>query len=171
MLFMLISRAVTVLAFVYVPLNLAASIFGMNLSELNGSGKGLSVFLTTAVIALLVTGALWFLLEEVNNYLRCRTLKHAPRKRFTIGSRIGMLAWLQKHHPKWMWKSGVWWRILIDSDSRVRSPAKVSGLSACEVISKYGPPATARAMWVDVMIEPFIIDERYEWNWYKPQHV
>ena len=31
--------ATTILAFVYVSLNLATSRFGMNLSELNGSGK------------------------------------------------------------------------------------------------------------------------------------
>ena len=50
--------AVTVLPFVYVPLNLATSIFGMNLSELNGSGKNIWVFLCTAIVALLTTGAL-----------------------------------------------------------------------------------------------------------------
>ena len=60
--------AVTVLAFVYVPLNLATSIFGMNLSELNGSGKKLWVFLATAVIAVQIAGTSWFLLEEGNIY-------------------------------------------------------------------------------------------------------
>ncbi len=151
---MLISRAVTVLAFVYVPLNLATSIYGMNLNELNGSGKSFRVFLTTAIIALLVTGALWFLLEEVNNYLRWRKWKHAPRERFTIGSRIGMLAWLQRYHTKWMWESGFWWRILINSGARV--PIDDSDLSACEIISQYGPPG------FDQSFDPF---SENDWIW------
>ena len=72
--------AVTFRAFVYVPLNLATSISGMNLRELNGSGKSLCVFLCTATIALLTTGALWLVLEEVKNYLRWRRRIHQCRR-------------------------------------------------------------------------------------------
>ena len=55
--------AFTLLAFIYIPLNLAMSIFGMDLSELNGSGKNIWVILCQAIVALLTTGALWFVLE------------------------------------------------------------------------------------------------------------
>ena len=78
--------AVTILAFVYVPLNLATSIFGMNLSELNGSGKRLWVFLATAIIAVLIAGTSWFLLEEGNNYRNWQLRKIAlPERALRLG--------------------------------------------------------------------------------------
>lgn len=149
----------TVLAFVYVPLNLATSIFGMNLSELNGSGKSIWVFLTTAVIALLITGVLWFLMREVNNYLRWRRRSHDASIDFTIGARISMLAWLQGNQVgDWMWRSGAWWRILVNSDSRLRNPGEARGLNTCEFVSKYGchphPPH----------FRPFEHGDSYEWD-------
>ena len=84
--------AVTVLAFVYVPLNLATSIFGMNLSELNGSGKNIWVFLCTATVALLTTGVSWFVLKEVNNYLRWRRGIHNVKERFALANRHARVA-------------------------------------------------------------------------------
>ena len=131
--------AVTILAFVYVPLNLATSIFGMNLSELNGSGKKLWVFLATAVIAVLIAGISWFLLEEGNNYRNWQMRKTAnARTRITIGARMAMLAWLwRKGHTKWAWKSDAWWRVLTDSASRLSEPIEARGLTACEYVSRY----------------------------------
>ena len=59
--------SVTILAFVYVPLNLATSIFGMNLQQLNQSGRSIWSFLVTAIVSLLVTGSIWFCLEQYNS--------------------------------------------------------------------------------------------------------
>ena len=151
--------AVTVLAFVYVPLNLATSIFGMNLSELNGSGKNIWVFLCTATVALLTTGVSWFVLEEVNNYLRWRRGIHNVKQRFALGQRIGMFVWLQQHgHTGWMWESGAWWRLLINSGSRAWSPMEVRGLSACDIVSKYGLHASHTAF------NPFERRNKYKWR-------
>ena len=112
----------------------------MNLSELNGSGKSLRVFFTTATIALLTTGALWFLVEEASKYNRWRTRYDVYKERFTIGSRIGMIVSLRRcGHTDWMRKHGFWWRILINSDSRLSSPIEYRGLRACDFVSKYGP--------------------------------
>lgn len=58
--------AVTILAFVYVPLNMATSIFGMNIQELNQSGHKVWMFVLTAVLALLVTAGGWFLVDQAN---------------------------------------------------------------------------------------------------------
>ena len=151
--------AVTVLAFVYVPLNLATSIFGMNLSELNGSGKNIWAFLCTATVALLTTGALWLVLEEVNSYLRWRRGIHNVKERFALGQRIGMLVWLQQHgHTGWMWESDAWWRLLISSSSRAWSPMEVEGLSACDIVSKYGLHGSHTAF------NPFECRNKYEWR-------
>ena len=57
----------TILAFFYVPLNLATSIFGMNLQQLNGVGKSIGVFLGTAGIILFVTGVSWYFIEGIQN--------------------------------------------------------------------------------------------------------
>lgn len=61
---------VTILAFVYVPLNLASSIYGMNIQQLNGSGQSVWVFVVTAVVALLITAGTWYLSEATNTYRR-----------------------------------------------------------------------------------------------------
>ena len=154
----LTQTTVTVLAFVYIPLNLATSIFGMNLSELNGSGKSIWVFLCTATIALLTTGALWFVLEEVNTYLRWRRGFHDVQKRFALGQRICMLVWLQQYgHTGWMWESGAWWRLLINSGSRVWEPGEVEGLRACDIVLKYGLHDYFTGF------DPF--DRRYKYEW------
>lgn len=51
-------KVFTVLAFLYVPLNLATSIFGMNIQQLNGTGVSIDAFLGTAVAALFLTAIL-----------------------------------------------------------------------------------------------------------------
>ena len=157
----LTSTTVTVLAFVYVPLNLATSIFGMNLSELNGSGKELWVFLVTAIIAVLIAGTSWFLLEEGNNY-RVWKMRRVPdtRTRFTVGARLAMLAWLwRKGHTKWAWKSDAWWRVLTDSASRLSEPEEASRLTACEYVSRYEYRSRQSRF------EPYRISNVYKWDY------
>ena len=150
---------VTVLAFVYIPLNLATSIFGMNLSELNGSGKNIRVFLCTAIVALLITGALWFVLEELNNYLKWRRGTHNVKERFALGQRIGMLVSMQQRgYTGWMWESGAWWRILINSSTRASSPRLVLGLRACEIVSNHVLPGSETAL------DLFERRHKYEWE-------
>lgn len=116
--------AVTILAFVYVPLNLATSIFGMNIYQLNGSGQNLSIFLATALIALFVTGGAWYLIEQVNSYRKWREtrLKKDDCKptKYTLMTRINMLVWLLwSPHRYWMIEKGIWWRLLTNSSSRL----------------------------------------------------
>ena len=108
-------EAVTILAFVYIPLNLATSIFGMNLQQLNQNGQNLWVFVTTGVIALFITGVSWLCVEVITSY------KGWPRKGSTEDSRrngrlvfrLALLVWLVKNgHATWMWHSGAWLCIL-----------------------------------------------------------
>ncbi|MCJ1352630.1 MAG: hypothetical protein MMC33_002614 [Icmadophila ericetorum] len=42
-------RILTILASIFIPVNLATSVFGMNVQEINGSGKNIWVFAVTAV--------------------------------------------------------------------------------------------------------------------------
>lgn len=139
---------VTILAFVYVPLNLATSIFGMNLEQLNGSGQHLSVFITTAVVALAVTRGSWFSIEQVNSYRKWRNRGHEEQydgnTQFALSVRLAMLAFLVSNWDSlWVFKSGAWWRILVNNRSRVYNewifPEEDRGRwNTGELVSKYG---------------------------------
>ena len=95
---------VTILAFVYVPLNLATSVFGMNLQQLNGSGKSMKAFLLTAIVALVITVTVWWLMEEGRHYRIWRTRiagmdgndtdTYSKTAACTVLLRIRMLTWI-----------------------------------------------------------------------------
>ena len=55
----LTQRVVTVLAFIFVPFSLTTSIFGMNLQELNQSGKTLQAFLITGFLLFIGAVTAW----------------------------------------------------------------------------------------------------------------
>ena len=124
--------SVTILAFVYIPLNLATSVFGMNLQQLNESGKNLNVFVYTAIAALVITGACWWVLEQINIFRSWRkrnssdhgrpsrkTMQGSSSPKYSIAVRVWMLAWLMIHgHWSWMINSGAGWCVLINSQKR-----------------------------------------------------
>ena len=123
------------------------------------------VFLCTAIIALLTTGALWYVLEEVNNYLRWRKRTHYVENEFTLGQRTAMLVWLQQNgYTGWMWESGAWWRILFNSDSRADSPIQVAGRSACEIVSIHALHGSRTAF------DPFHPHNKYEWEYLRKDY-
>ena len=69
------------LAFVYVSINLATSVIGMNLQQLNQSGQNVRSFVVTSILALIITGLMWFCLEQFNSVVDC---KRKSRERFGI---------------------------------------------------------------------------------------
>ena len=163
--------SVTILAFIYVPLDLATSIFGMNLEQLNGSGQPLRVYIITAVVTLAFTGGLWFVIEQVNSYLKWR--KRSPDEpyngetQFTLVVRLAILATLLSIGcTSWIFESGAWWRILVNHRSRIISPYDPQSdksdkglLNAGEYASKYSQK-DARMEWKDV---PLFV-EGIEWT-------
>ena len=137
----------TVLAFVYVPLNLATSIFGMNLQQLNNNGRPLSVFVITAILALVGTGIIWFCLDQYNGFIKWkkdeRQYDHKTRTKFNLTVRLAMLWWLVRHrHVSWMRRSGAW-PLILEGSTREPSiyPVALPGdawyLSATEYVSKF----------------------------------
>lgn len=138
------SVKVTVLAFVYVPLNLATSIFGMNIQQLNGSGQKLWVFFTTAVAALLITGGSWLIpnLKAVVWYRKRAAAKKADDEKFNSEEyglllRMTLLVWLLRGGFKlWMWESGAWAAILTNSKTHCYGGADVEIMTACDYVSQ-----------------------------------
>ena len=120
-----IPQTVTILAFIYIPLNTVTSIFGMNVQQINENGHNIGVVAASAVVAFLITGSTWSLIVEANRYkpwylTAFRDLRPNKAVRPTFEERVFMLVWLiQKRHWRWTVSTGAWWRILIDSKSRM----------------------------------------------------
>ena len=55
----------TVLAFGFIPVSLTSSIFGMNIQEINNSGKSLWVFVVTALVLTALAIGLWVLSNAI----------------------------------------------------------------------------------------------------------
>ena len=156
---------VTILAFIYVPLNLAASIFGMNIQQLNGSGQKLWVFFTTAVAALLITGGSWLCSNHLANheavswYRERATAKQAEAKKakddeawakreYGLLLRIAMLVWLVRNGRKaWLWNSRAWIAIAVDSNARGEMRAVADEVTACEYVWIHSRPGSDYDYW------------------------
>ena len=138
------------------PLNLATSIFGMNIQQLNGSGQQVWVFVTTAVAALLITGGSWLCSSLANHTAMVWYKERAAGKKalneerksreYGLLLRIAMLLWLARNgHTLWMWKSGAWAAILTNNDvTKTRSAtfiAKYQPMSACDYVSTFSSPS------------------------------
>ena len=97
----ILTRTVTILAFVYVPINLATSVFGMNLQELNQNGQKFWSFVVTAIAALLITGSVWSSLELYNvvrehKYRVKRMRTHTEEPKVRVGVRVAIFLGLIK---------------------------------------------------------------------------
>ena len=155
----------TVLAFVYVPLNLATSIFGMNIQQLNRNGQPVWIFILTTILAVTLTFFLWWLVEQRVGYVRWQKQVSAAGKRdepwpekmtdHNFVTRVAILVWLFRNGQNgWTWYCGTWLRILknelvtnglnTDKDG-VRVPG---GMPVCDFVSmniKYGSNYGAKA--------------------------
>ena len=143
----------------------------MNLKQLNGSGQPLRVFVITAVVTLAFTGGSWFVIEQVNSYLKWRKRRpdepYNGETQFTLAVRLAILATLLSIGcTSWMFETGAWWRILINHRSRIITryapPIIVSEkgpLNAGEYASRYSQKKV-RMEWEDVPFYP----EGIEWT-------
>ena len=129
----------------------------MNIQQLNSSGQAIQTFLVTAVVLLLLTGGLWFCIEEVNEYrswVRIDRPRVGPqiidppksRSTYNILVRVMMLVWLYcRGHWAWVRKTGAWRDILTNSEPNERFRSRLPNvihpldkeLSAGEYVSEY----------------------------------
>ena len=144
---------VTVLAFIYVPLNLATSIFGMNIQQLNGSGQNVWVFFATAVAALLVTGGSWLCSDRLASHEAVAWYKERGASKVAdVGAnnrrrksreyglllRVAMVVWLTRRgYTIWMLKSGAWRAILTNSNALGKNRFGADDQRACDYVSEH----------------------------------
>lgn len=104
--------------------NLATSLFGINLQQLNQSGQQLWGFIVTMLIAMLVTAGIWYCIDEVNGIRRWKgevpKKKEkrflGPGKEYRTGARLTMLyhLWRRGHFFR-MFHANVWLRVLVSN--------------------------------------------------------
>ena len=130
----------TVLAFFYVPLNLATSVFGMNLQQLNRSGTSIGVFLGTAAILLFVTGVSWLFIEGVQDgrvllrRLEEEDIFSVATENHSISIRLYLIWWLGKKGLfAWMIRTGAAWCLLVNSSMGFQPSGMLSDLTGCRV--------------------------------------
>ena len=131
----------------------------MNIEQLNGSRQHLSVFITTAVITLAITGGSSFVIEQVNSYCKWRKRRSDTRyngkTQFALVVRLALLIYLVSNgYSQWMLNSGAWWRILMNHRPFLKSAFDHLGndgrLTAGEYVSKYSITAFASFTFFDV---------------------
>ena len=118
----------------------------MNIEQLNQSGQQLRVFFITTILALLVTGAVWFCVDQIKAYVTWRQgeadVGAKQRSNYSIIVRAAMIVWLVKNgHATWMLKSRAWQHILRNSQQRPEVSeftglAEITGLSAGDMITR-----------------------------------
>ena len=161
------------------PLNLATSIFGMNIEQLNGSGQQIWVFFTTAVAALLITGSSWLFSNRLATHRatlwykeRAAAKKALDERRksreYGLLLRLAMLVWLVRNgHTLWMWKSGAGAAILTDNITSMNPHFITNSFdeakSACDYVSRFSSPSNH--FW---KAEAFRTDSRHLVTWSTP---
>lgn len=143
---------VTVLAFVYIPLNIATSVFGMNLQQLNGSGQSLVDFVLTALLALIITGWTWYAIEVFNGYRIWQEGRgqqptgKEPSPNYSVAERIGMIVWLVRNgHGSWTRTTGAWWRISLNNSKPFGANGD-SEMPAGDLVSKYSTNGQGKSL-------------------------
>ncbi|KAF2106151.1 hypothetical protein BDV96DRAFT_591526 [Lophiotrema nucula] len=62
----------TVLAFIFIPISLSSSIFGMNVKQINSSGHSIVAFVITTIVIIVVSLLLWAVSAAIASYRRER---------------------------------------------------------------------------------------------------
>jgi hypothetical protein len=105
-------KRLTGLAFLFTPLSMATSIYGMNLDELNHTGPSVKVFLVTAGCLLGTTLIVWRVIGSIENWWIARKLQRR-RQGF---QRCYKVFWrcACNGHFWWLIRSGIFLGLLSD---------------------------------------------------------
>lgn len=96
---------VTILAFIFLPTSLTSSVFGMNVQEINNTGKSIWIFMVTAILLTSAAVTAWFLTGLARVKWHSRDNEPAP---FWAGAhrsrkrRFSHVMWLLSHPNAWI---------------------------------------------------------------------
>lgn len=105
---------VTILAFIFLPTNLTASVFGMNVQEINNTGKSIRIFIVTAILLISVAVTAWFLTnlaraiwhsEDHESPFIQDSIKRSRKERFKYATKL-------LGNPK-AWKDMPWGTLMV----------------------------------------------------------
>ena len=142
----------------------------MNIEQLNGNGQHVWVFVLTAVVALIITGGSWYVIEQINSYRKWRRRsteqQYDGNTHFSLAVRLAMIALLLlKGHTRWMFKSGAWWRLIVDHRSRFVSRYDLGkgSLTAGEYVSKHIRSGTFQRG--PLIRRAFVLKKTVDYHW------
>ena len=112
------------LAFIYVPLNLATSIFGMNIKQFGQRGPNIWIFVVTTAVAVVLTLLTWATVDFHRRYHEWKAQyslsKEHPKslleggEEYTISKILVLFFYVVRNHTLWAWRSNAGKAILID---------------------------------------------------------
>ena len=108
----------------------------MNIQQLNQSGQRLSIFVLTALVAVLLTYIVWLCTNQYIGYIQWRkqigscleqgSAWPARGRDYSLGVRVVILLFLLwRGHGWWAWVSKAWIRVLTNERFHTEKPDKV----------------------------------------------
>ena len=102
----LLSLTVTGLAFVFIPISLAGTVFGMNVQQINQTGPDISAFAVTAVFMIVGTLLLWAFFGVLASHRRPIASKSkeksvGPWERRTLKERLLFIGITRERVYRW----------------------------------------------------------------------
>lgn len=140
----------------YIPLNLATSIFGMNIQQLNQSGQQIQAFIITALVSTAIAGMIWLVVTRINHAREWLCTGEETRNEnglpsYNIEIRLVMLYFFmfhsdrkQRYYPqnpaarRWVFRSNAWFYILLNSPAYCIWPStgSIPGFDGSENLTK-----------------------------------
>jgi len=99
------NSTVTILAFIFIPTTLASSVFGMNVQEINNTGKDIWIFIVTAMSLTGAALAAWFLSYFARAKWHGRDDEPAVSQGRTNLSRKERFS-----HARWLFSNSKYWK-------------------------------------------------------------
>ena len=138
----------------------------MNIQQLNGSGQKIWVFFTTAIAMLLMTGGSWLCFNRLATHEAIewyqqrskvgvmdatgayREGENWEKRDYGFLLRVAMLIWLVRNGRRtWMWNSGAWIAIAMNSNARGETRSVADESAACHYVSTHSWPGHDYDFW------------------------
>jgi hypothetical protein len=88
------SYIVTVLAFIFIPISLASSIFGMNVQQINETGHSIFPFIYTSIVLLTISGLSYSFRHSVKRLVdKIASFVPFVQRKMMLGFQLLLVIW------------------------------------------------------------------------------